>query len=510
MRRHLVVFFALCLIAWFEFSYFPGHNYFGPASQVYVAALEHLKNPGFLSRDLAATHPNFGLTVYDEVTLLLTHVSHSNIQRVLWTEHFLARAAGLFGLVLLSRALGLRIWHAVALAATINLGTYLPGAGIWLFDPEPVPRAFSFGPFLLALGLFARGHILMAGFFAGCALLLDQAFAAPLWIILVLAFVFDRKLRPHLRPLVPVLLVFVLLLANLAQLQQGTPDSRVTFASVSAPLVQIIQYRSPELWITLWQSKWIYVYLGLFTLFVWALTRLWTVLNRQTRWLLLLLAVTSVLSIPASAVLVDELHSAAVLSAAPLHQLAILALLTWILCATAAVRACYGRRWREAACWVVPVLLLFLPTVGKPYRRSPGPNVNELAAWARMNTWGSSVFLFPEIGKSSVGGLFRAEAMRALWVDWAGGAAISHYPKLAPEWFLRWRSSMEQPLTGAYLQAMLAQPIDYFVVSRARSVEARTSAETRVLTPAFQDNRFAVYEASTLRVVPGKLLVDGR
>ena len=510
MRRALVVFFALCLIVWLEFAYFPGHTYLGSASQVYIAALEHLQQPGFLSRDLAAAHPNFGLTAYDELTLLLAHVTHLGIERVLAIEHFLSRAAGLFGLFLLARSLGLKIWHSAAVASVLNLGTYLGGAEIWLFGPEPVPRVLATGPLVLAFGLLARGQILLGGFLAGCALLLDPAFAAPFWLVLIIEFVTDRRFRTQLRPLVPVLLVFVLLLANLSQLQQGTPDAPISFSALPAAIARIDQYRSPELWVSLWPSKWIYFYLAAFTIFVWGLTRLWPALNRQMRWLFLLLASIGVLTIPASAILVDRLRSQAVLSAEIMHQLAILVLFTLLVCAAAAVHAGHGRRWREAGCWAAAAVLIFLPSPGKQYRESSGPHIAPLAEWARVNTWGSSMFLFPEEGRSGTAGRFRAESLRALWVDWSGGAEISHDPALAPEWFRRWQSTMEQPLTAEHLQSMLALPIDYFVLRRDKEIEARTNHETRQSQPVFEDAHFAVYEASTLRIVPGRLVVDRR
>jgi len=45
---------------------------------------------------------------------------------------------------------------------------------------------------------------------------------------------------------------------------------------------------------------------------------------------------------------------------------------------------------------------------------------------------------------------------------------------------------------------------------RDKEIEARTNHETRQIQPVFEDAHFAVYEASTLRIVPGRLVVDRR
>jgi hypothetical protein len=510
MWRAPVTFTALLCIALFEFSYFPGHTYLASSSQVYVAGLEHLRTPGYLSRDLAATHPSFTLTVYDELTLFLTSIDTLSLRDTLLLEHLASRIAGIFGLFYLARAIGLHYFPAMLVSAILSAGTFLPGPAIWVFDPEPTPAALALGPLLLAMGLFARSRMMPAGFFAGCALLLDPALASPFWMLLILAFIFDRRLRPQLRPLAPVLLVFVLLLANLAQLQPGPPDSQPVFSKLSTRVIQISQFRSPEHWVSLWSTRSVYLYIAVFVLAVAVITRLWDSLNRPTRWITLFLSSIGLSTLPLSALLLDRLHMSAVLAGAPLRLVVFTTLLTWFLLSIAGWYAFRRQSWLESVCWSLPAILLFLLPVGHSYRPSTGPPVGLLAGWARANTWGSSMFLFPDAAKASYPGVFRAQSLRPVWVDWQSGAHLDHDPTLAPEWFARWQTSMQDRFSGDRLQELLSLPVDYFVFNRSRTIEAKTREETRLVQPVFVDAHFAAYEASTLRSIPGRLLVDGR
>ncbi len=84
---------------------------------------------------------------------------------------------------------------------------------------------------------------------------------------------------------------------------------------------------------------------------------------------------------------------------------------------------------------------------------------------------------------------------------------MNYFVALSPEWFVRWKGTMEGPLSGDHLQEMLSLPIDYFVFRRNHVVETEIEGRMRPVQPIFLDGKFAVYEASTLRIVPGKLEV---
>lgn len=508
MWRAPAVFIGLVVIAWLEFAYFPGHTYLLSSSQLYVAALEHLIAPGYLLRDFVAIHPDFALTVYDELTLLLHSTGHLSICHALLLEQFLSRAAALFGIYLLNRTAGLRSSRALVLVALINLGTFLPGPNIWLFEPEPVPRGLALGPALLGLGFIAQGKPLVAGLAGGYALLLDPVLAAPFWLVLAFAFAFDRKMRVLLRPAAPVLLVFALLLANLAQLQQGIPESQPFFSRISQTLASIEQFRTPELWVTLWPAKFIYLYLALLISGIWAVTRIWPAINRQLRWILLVLPLIGFLTVPASALLLDHYRWSAILRFAPMELLVYTVVPVWLAWGIAAARAFERNLPREAAAWFALTISLFLFAIGHSYRKSAEPDTSKLARWAETKTWGSSMFAFPDAGRASYPGRFRAQSRRALWVDWQGGKQVNYETALAPEWQRRWNSVMRGPLSTARLQDTLSLPVDYLVFDRKRVIKAVTNDETRIVPAVFMDDHFAVYEASTLRLLPGKLILD--
>lgn len=506
MWRAPAVFLGLLLVAYLEFKFFPGHTYLAGVSQLYLPILEHLATPGYLSRDLLATHPNVAYTVYDEVTLFLRAGGKLDFHGALLLQQGACRLAGLVGVFLLARAAGLTRWPSLAVAGVINLGTFLPGPNIFLVDGEPVPRAFSFPLVFLAMGFFAREKPLLAGLAGGLALLYDPVASAPFWLTLSVAFLFDRKLRWLLRPIAPFFVVFILLLANLAQLQPGTPDSQRLFDRFTGLVAAIERFRNPELWVSLWPAQFPYVYLAIFVISIWASTRIWPALNRQTKWLLTLLPLLGVCTMPLSRALVEHYRSAAILRFEPMQMLIYTVELAWLVCLIAAFRAFKVRARAEAAAWVVVCLLFFVPVAGKlPGKSDPG--TADLAAWAEASTWGSSMFLFPDAGRSLYPGAFRAQSRRALWVDWQGGRQISSDAALAPEWSRRWHSTMEGPVSGDHLQDMLSLPIDYYVFRSNYAVEAVTGAERSAVTTAFANGLFRVYDANTLRTVPGRLVV---
>ncbi len=507
MWRAAAAVFAFLVIAWFEFQFLPGHTYLAGTSQLYLPVLEHLVTPGYLSRDMVATHPHLAYTIYDELTLFLHAAGRLDFQQALVAQQVLCRLAGLLGIYLLARSAGVKCFYALIAAGIVNAGTFLPGPHVWLLDPEPVPRSFAIGWLFLAVGCLAREKSLLAGLFGGLGLLYDPAIAAPFWLVAMIASVFDRPARKLLRPLWPVLLVFLLLLANLAQLQPGTPDAQPFFSRFSPQIAAIEKFRTPEAWISLWPAKYIYLYLAIFVIDIWATTRVWPVLNRQTKWLFTVLPFLGILSLPLSGMLVEHYRWAAALRAQPIQFLIYTAAIAWLACSIAAARAFMERAKGEALAWSVICLLVLAPGISRLAEDKTNRAIVELASWAEDRTWGSSVFLFPDAGQELYPGAFRAESRRALWVDWESGKQMNYVVALAPEWWARWQGTMEGPLSGGHLQGMLSLPIDYFVFKRNHAVESETEGLIRPVKPVFLDDRFAVYEASTLRIVPGTLLI---
>jgi hypothetical protein len=496
MRRALLLFLGIVAIAWFEFAVFPGHTYLKGDTQLFLPILERLDAPGFLSRDLVATHPNVTYTIYDEVTLLLHEAIRLDFKTALIGQQLLTRMAGILGVFLLALAARAGDMPALIVSALVNLGASLPGPEVTVIGLEPTPRAFAFGLVLLAMGLLAREKPLLAGLTGGVALLYHAPTAAPFWGIVLLAFISERRLRPLLRPALSILLVFALLLGNLAQLQPGVVEPQPLLAKISFRLARLQQFRTSYVWVSSWAGREIWIYLAVWVCAVWATTRIWPRLNRQMRWFFVALPLIGVSSVPASDVLLEHLRWSLVPALQPARTLAYTVAVASLACAVAGIQAVAQRHYRETAFWFLLVLLGPLSTILETKHRSEmAPKaVAQLAAWAETNTWGSSMFLFPDAGRELYPGAFRAESRRSLWVDWESGEQMKYFESVGEEWAERWQETMAPEFSPERLEAMLPLPIDYFVLKRADQL--------RLVRPVFANRELVVYDATDLRNAP--------
>ncbi len=175
MRRWLSIALTLVAITLLEFHFFPGHSYLRSDSQIFVAMIERLAAPAFLSRDFVASPPHLVFTAYDEITLFLHRITHQDFQSVLAWQQLICRGAAVLGVFLLASSAEIRDSLALLIAALVNLGAALPGAYVSITEPEPVPHAMAFSLCLLALGLLATEKPLLSGFAAGLALIYQPA-----------------------------------------------------------------------------------------------------------------------------------------------------------------------------------------------------------------------------------------------------------------------------------------------------------------------------------------------
>jgi len=493
MRRALLLLSGIAAIAWLEFQVFPGHTYLQGETQILLPILERLAAPGFLSRDLVATHPHLTYTIYDEVTLFLHGAGGLDFRTALIIQQLLYRVAEVIGVFLLARAARLKDKFALLVSALVNLGAMLPGPAVLITDPEATPRAFAFGLVLLAMGLLARERPLLAGLAGGLALVYHVPTAAPFWGVALLAFVFDRRLRPLLRPALSILAVFVLLLANLAQLQPGVIEPQPFFAKISVRLAALQQFRTSFVWVSLWAGHEIWIYLAVWVCGIWATTRIWPSLNRQLRWFFVALPLCGILSVPLSDVLLEHLRWSLVPALQPARTLVYTVAIASLVCGVAGIHAATSRRALEAALWFALVLLGPLSEIvpSRTHSESVSPAVTQMADWADRNTWGSSMFLFPDAGREMYPGVFRAESRRAVWVDWTSGAQMKYFDSVGAEWWERWRDTMAPKFSYPRLQTMLSLPIDYFALKRAHRLMR--------IRPVFANREFVVYDAADLR-----------
>lgn len=499
MRRALLLACAFAAITYVEFEIFPGHTYLQGSTQLYVPMLERLDAPGYLSRDLVATHPNLTYTIYDEVTLFLHEAGRMEFKTALSVQQIAFRAAAIIGVYLLVSAAGLTGLWALLIAAVVNLGTILPGLDMPLVSPEPVPTGFAFALSILAMGCLADEKPLLCGLAGGLALLYDPVVAAVLWITAIVAFLADRKLRRLIRPTLTIFVVFALLLANLAQLQPGMTDSESLFSRIPSGIAAILSVRSGRVWVSRWAGHEIWIYLFILISGLWAVARMWPGLTRQLRWLLLVPSLLGILSVPVSALLLVQFRWWMIPRLQPARWLLFTIEFSLIACAIAGIQALRSRRRAEMIAWFIFVLaVLALPRITAPHARQI-PNreaVTELARWAEANTWGSSMFLFPDAGRDLYPGVFRAESRRALWVDWMSGTQGDYSGEVAKTWHERWRRDMAGAFSAQRVQNLLALPIDYYALKRPNRLPG--------VNPVFQNREFVVYDAHDLLRAEGR------
>ena len=71
--------------------------------------------------------------------------------------------------------------------------------------------------------------------------------------------------------------------------------------------------------------------------------------------------------------------------------------------------------------------------LGKNVEIHATPELAQLSAWARASTPPDAVFLFPDVAHGLDPGIFRAEALRAVYVDWKSGGQANFYAAMARE-----------------------------------------------------------------------------
>ena len=492
MRRALLIFLGLAFVTYLEFRYFPGHSYLQGDSQIFVPMLERLDAPGFLSRDPVAVSPHLTYTIYDEATLFLHRLTRQSFETVLLAQLLLSRAAALLGVFLLILSTGCQPGYAVLLAALINLGAALPGLDELLIGREPVPHVLAFCFTLLALGSLAREKPLLAGLAGGVALVYHPPMAALFWLLAFLLF-FDRKLRPLVRPMLPIFVVFALLLANLAQLQPGVVEVQTFFSPTSEQWSRLQHQQTPSVWVSRWAAQFIWLYLVVFGLEVYATARVWPLLNRQNRWLFVVLPSCGLLSVPLSALLLGYLRWSLISQLQPARTLLFTVALASTVFAIAGTQALRKRKWLEACLWLLIIALMPLGSAALRFTAKSAElaGVEEVAAWAQANTWGSSMFLFPDAGRALYPGIFRAQSVRAVYVDWNSRQLIKYFEKFALEWDRRWRETMNGTYSPERLQSFRALPIDYYVLQRRHQLTGAV--------PVFANKNFVVYDAQDLK-----------
>jgi hypothetical protein len=118
------------------------------------------------------------------------------------------------------------------------------------------------------------------------------------------------------------------------------------------------------------------------------------------------------------------------------------------------------------------------------YPRLHTAELAQLSEWARSSTPQDSVFLFPDAGHAVYPGIFRSEALRAVYVDWKGGGQVNYLKDFGDQWWFRWQQTMANGFHLAEIPKYGGLGIDY-VVLRPQNHLPRP--------PAFENAKYAVY-----------------
>src|ERR1043166_1276348 len=158
-----------------------------------------------------------------------------------------------------------------------------------------------------------------------------------------------------------------------------------------------------------------------------------------------------------------------------------------------AVAGCWFLRAKQGWMLVPAALLAFfaMPILVQNYSNIETRELTELAGWARTATDRDAVFLFPDARTELDPGVFRARALRALYVDWKSGGQVNYFPQFSRQWWTRWveTGSGRWNVTGRDFPRLGALGVDYVVVRSAHAITGES--------PAFSNSRYVAYRISS-------------
>jgi hypothetical protein len=537
MKRALAAAMVVAALTLASFFLYPGHTWLQSDTQIYAPILERLWDPAVFEREMLVERPHVSFTIYDEAALALRRLTRLDFATVLAAQQIVFRALGIWGVFLMATALGLTFWPAALVASIFSLGATIAGPSVLLFEYEPVPRGFAVPLLFLALGMVGHGRHLAAGAAASLAFLIHPPTVWPFWAIYFIVALRPGKpdtMRRHIHA-VFTLVAATLLLFLASRFQAGVGETQAFFTQLDPLQEKLQRMRSPYVYISIWWVVYWKHYLILIPLTAAALWRIRRAAPADLRLLLIGLPAIGVLSVPLSWLLLEHFKWALTPQVQPMRALLFIAAIALFACAAAGVQAAGRGRWPEVAAWflaaylippnarldVLPpsprlVLTAALATAAcvamwafkRHHRAGPaaiaavaaaaffgfpgyGRAVNypalrtaelqRLADWARTSTPKSAVFLFPEAGRDLDPGIFRANALRAVYVDWKGGGQVNYLKDLGELWWSRWQAIA--PFRPERAGEYRAMGIDYLVLTKSRLP----------VLPAFDNGKYRVY-----------------
>jgi hypothetical protein len=538
MKRVLVG-AAILAVSLLHFFQFPGHTWLQSDTQIYAPILEHLWDPTVLGKDLIVQHPHVAFTLYDETAIVLRKATGLDFQHVLEGEQFVFRALGIWGVYLMATALGLSDLLALLVAAVFSLGAFITGPAVVIFEYEPVPRGFAVPLVFLAIGLVAHDRFLGAALAASVAFLMHPPSVVPFWIIYFGLAIWPLKAMAMQRRLTALALLagagIILLIAS--RFQDG--NGAAFFARLDPHQAELQRMRASYSWISMWWKERFVHYLILYAVTVIAYRRIRKDVTPALRPFLIGLPFIGVISLPISYVLLEKMQWALVPEFQPGRALLFVTAFAMILGAIAACKAIAGKHYAEAIAWLA---LAYLPPANRlvewpswnrvfviltlaalttaaiwtvqsasqwsraavlaatlaPFFLIPAwggmenypplhtAELEQLSQWARTSSSKDAVFLFPDAKEDLYPGVFRAEALRTVYVDWKAGGQVNFFKDLGEEWWSRWRKTMAVPFNPAAMTSYRSLGIDYVVLQSKHRLAG--------VTPLFENGSYAAYQ----------------
>lgn len=502
---------ALALLTFFQF---PGHTWLQQDSQIYAPILEHLRDASVLRNDPVAEHPHVAFTLYDEAARALRAVTGAGFREVLEWQQIATRALGIWGLFLLAEAFGLALVPALTVAAICSLGALIAGPSVLTFEYEPTPRAFAVPLLFCAMGLAAQRRWMGAAVAGAAAFLYHPPTALPFWAVFGVLLLWKRRWGE-----VAVAAGAVVVLAVAARMQG---DGNAPFFGRLTPIEEQLQrLRTSYVWISMWPASRVVHEVVMAAVAAAAFLRVRGKATMEGLAFFAVLPAMGMLSMPASWLLLERLKWSFIPQFQPLRMLLFVALAAQFLSAVAALRA--SSKVESFAWFAVALLVPVLPVVTDPWpwravlvavglalvAQVPGlrfapvaaffllpwagvvnypqlhtPELAEVSAWARTSTPKDAVFLFADFGRGLQPGIFRAEALRSVYVDWKSGGQVNYLSAFGAEWWFRWQQTLAKPFRPADMARYSGLGIQYVVIQPKHRLAD---------VPVFANSGFLVY-----------------
>jgi uncharacterized membrane protein len=372
---------------------------------------------------------------------------------------------------------------------------------------------------------------------AGFAILYHPPTAVPFLLAFAWLLVRRRDAPPAL-----ILAGFVALLFVLARFQAGGAERPPLFERIEPGIEPLLRLRGSYVWVSMWARHWLWHYLFLFAFCAFALRRWRREFTAPLRTLFTSYAAYGLASIGLSYLVLEGFGWSFATAFQPARAAAFLTLAAILISASTGLLAASQGRLARGALWLSVsyaavlshnALAVLLPDIRNPLiakrlvllvsfamlaalaarstrwrlpvlaaailapflliatwgevRNYPALDwepVDELAAWARQSTPPAAVFCFPDSAREPYPSIFRAKALRGVYVDWKGGGQVNMVPRFGHEWSRRWNLVTSQPFQPAQIPLLAAEGVGWLV----------TKTELPQYKPAWTNRRYFVYQ----------------